>query len=157
MSKWFVSSPEYCPPMLLSRSWTVHSSKPECHRVPLINLINIHTPRDQHHFLKIDLPRPQTRCLRFKHYVGKKTQKSREPTPDLLPDIKRKKVWFYRCHMTLAWVTSIFPNGVGPGFLMESPCAVYQRSLSRKALHGPTSQTTSTFIATLREVFTSRK
>lgn len=33
--------------------------------------------------------------------------------------------------------------------LMESPWVIYQRSLSRKALLGPTSPTTSTFTVTL--------
>lgn len=50
-----------------------------------------------------------------------------------------------------------FPKWRRSKVLMESPRAIYQHSLSRKAPLRLTSQTTSTFIVTLREVFTSRK
>ena len=105
--------------MLLCRSDMVHLSKPEHHPGPLTNPAHIHThthTQTRNPPLPLEKRSSPTLDLLFKiqALAGKKKGWGGEKV--IYDQILRKKVWFYRCHMTLAWVTSIFPNGAGPGF-----------------------------------------
>lgn len=131
-----------------------------CSLLPTLQCIhkNTHTHTEQPPLLPLEKRSSSTLDLLFKiqALVGEKRQK-RGCWGGLIYDQIVRKSLILQMSRDPRMSDLHFPKWRRSSVLMESPRAIYQCSLSRKALLRPTSQTTSTFIVTHREVFTSRK